>query len=125
MALFSSTSLALLLVFQAAYPPYGLVSVSFTGLSCYLIYNGLYFSAISVSQDMTLRQSIRKSVMEQSKLLDNIGTAEMEKEVQKRVLTVVKKTSADMKESTGVEASMNEGEMKDYVELVIKELRSK
>ncbi|MGB8100553.1 MAG: hypothetical protein WCE96_02620 [Nitrososphaeraceae archaeon] len=36
-----------------------------------------------------------------------------------------KKTSADMKEMTGVEASMNEGEMKDYVELVIKELRSK
>ena len=63
--------------------------------------------------------------MEQSKLLDNIGTAEMEKEVQKRVLTVVKKTSADMKENTGVDASMNEGEMKDYVELVIKELRSK
>ncbi|MGB8172189.1 MAG: hypothetical protein WCF01_06140, partial [Nitrososphaeraceae archaeon] len=57
-------------VFQAAYPPYGLISVSFTGLSCYLIYNGLYFAAISVSQDMTLRQSIRKSVMEQSKLLD-------------------------------------------------------
>jgi hypothetical protein len=113
------------IVLQAAYPPYGLVSVAFTGLSCYLIYNGLYFSAISVSQDMTLRQSIRKSVMEQSKLLDNIGTAEMEKEVQKRVLTVVKKTSADMKENTGVDASMNEGEMKDYVELVIKELRSK
>jgi hypothetical protein len=112
-------------VSQASYPPYGLISVSFTGLSCYLIYNGLYFAAISVSQDMTLRQSIRKSVMEQSKLLDNIGTAEMEKEVQKRVLTVVKKTSADMKESTGVDASMNEGEMKDYVELVIKELRSK
>ena len=112
-------------VLQAAYPPYGLVSVSFTGLSCYLIFNGLYYSAISVSQDTTLRQSIKKSVMEQSKLLDNIGTAEMEKEVQKRVLTVVKKTSADMKERTGVEASMNEGEMKDYVELVIKELRSK
>ena len=30
-------------VFQAYYPPYGLISVSFTGLSCYLIYNGLYF----------------------------------------------------------------------------------
>ena len=27
---------------QAAYPPYGIVSVSFTGLSCYLIYTGLY-----------------------------------------------------------------------------------
>ena len=74
---------------------------------------------------MTLRQSIRKSVTGQSKLLDSIGTAEMEKEVQKRVLTVVKKTSADMKERTGVEASMDEGDMKDYVELVIKELRRK
>jgi hypothetical protein len=113
------------LVLQAAYPPFGLVSVSFTGLSCYLIFNGLYFSAISVSQDMTLRQSIRKSVMEQSKLLDSIGTAEMEREVQKQVLTVAKKTSATMEEKTGVEASMNEVDMKDYVELVIKELRSK
>jgi hypothetical protein len=112
-------------VSQAAYPPYGLISVSFTGLSCYLIYNGLYFAAISVSQDMTLRQSIRKSVMEQSKLLDNIGTAEMEREIQKQVLTVARKTSAAMSENTGVDASMNEGEMKDYVELVIKELRSK
>jgi hypothetical protein len=90
-----------------------------------LIYNGLYFSAISVSQDMTLRKSIRKSVIEQSKLLDSIGTAEMEREVQKQVLTVANKTSAAMSEKTGVEASMNEGEMKDYVELVIKELRSR
>jgi len=113
------------LVLQAAYPPYGLVSVSFTGLSCYLIYNGLYFSAISVSQDMTLRQSIRKSVMEQSKLLDSIGTAEMEREVQKQVLTVAKKTSAAMEDKTGVEAPMNEDDMKDYVQLVIQELRSK
>jgi hypothetical protein len=29
---------------QAAYPPYGLASVSFTGLSCYLIYADLYAS---------------------------------------------------------------------------------
>ena len=113
------------IVLQAAYPPYGLVSVAFTGLSCYLIFNGLYFSAISVSQDMTLRQSIRKSVMEQSKLLDSIGIAEMEREIQKQVLTVARKTSAVMSENTGVDASMNEGEMKDYVELVIRELRSK
>jgi hypothetical protein len=112
-------------VLQAAYPPYGLVSVSFTGLSCYLIYNGLYFSAISVSHDLTLRQSIRKSVMEQSKLLDSIGTAEMQRKVQTQVLTIAKKTSAAMEEKSGVEASMTEGEMKEYVELVIKEVRSK
>jgi hypothetical protein len=35
---------------QAAYPPFGLASVSLTGLSCYLIYSGLYSSALTVSQ---------------------------------------------------------------------------
>ena len=112
-------------VFQAAYPPYGLISVSITGLSCYLIYNGLYFSAISVSQDMTLRQSIRKSVMEQSKLLDSMGSAEMERELQKQVLTVAKKTSAAMADKSGVEASLKEDEMKSYMEFVMNELKSK
>ncbi len=112
-------------VSQAAYPPYGLISVSITGLSCYLIYNGLYFSAISVSQDMTLRQSIRKSVMEQSKLLDSMGSAEMERELQKLVLTVAKKTSAAMADKSGVEASLKEDEMKSYMELVMNELKSK
>ena len=62
---------------QAAYPPYGLASISYIGLSCYMIYSGLYSSAITVSQDIALRNSIRKSVTEQSKLLDSIGTAQM------------------------------------------------
>jgi hypothetical protein len=114
------------MVSQAAYPPYGLAAVSFTGLSCYLIYTGLYFSAISVSQDMALRQSIRKSVMvEQSKLLDSIGSAQMERELQTRVLTVAKKASDIMAKETGVEAPMTEDDMKDYMEVVMKELQSK
>jgi hypothetical protein len=112
------------MVSQAAYPPYGLAAVSFTGLSCYLIYNGLYFSAISVSQDTALRSTIRKSVTEQSKLLDSIGSAQMERELQGLVLTVAKKTLDIMAEETGVEASMKEDDMKDYMELVIKELQS-
>jgi hypothetical protein len=110
---------------QAAYPPYGLVSIAFAGLSCYMIYSGLYLSAVSVSQDMTLRKSIRKSVIEQSKLLHNIGTAEMERQVQKQVLSIATRTSNEIAEETGVQASMNEDEMKDYVELVIRELQAK
>lgn len=110
---------------QAAYPPYGLISVSFTGLSCYLIYNGLYFSAVSISQDMNLRQSIKKSVMEQSKLLDSIGTAEMQNEVQKQILIAASKTSESMSDKTGIEPSMDEDDIRDYIQLVIKELDKK
>ncbi|MDQ3976428.1 MAG: hypothetical protein M3264_07875 [Thermoproteota archaeon] len=113
------------MVSQAAYPPYGLAAVSFTGLSCYLIYTGLYFSAISVSQDIAVRKSIRKSVLEQSSLLDSIGSAQMERELQTRVLTVAKKASDIMAKETGVEAPMTEDDMKDYMEVVMKELQSK
>ncbi len=110
---------------QAAYPPYGLVSIAFIGLSCYMIYSGLYLSAVSVSQDISLRKSIRESVIEQSKLLHNIGTAEMEKSVEKQVLSMAAKTSKALAEETGVQTSLNEDEMKDYVELVIKEINKK
>jgi hypothetical protein len=110
---------------QAAYPPFGLASVSFTGLSCYLIYVGLYSSAISVSQDLALRQSIRQSVKEQSKFLDSMGTAQMEAELQTRVLRTAKKASDSMEEETGLESSMTEDDMKDYMEIVMNELKDK
>jgi hypothetical protein len=110
-------------VSQAAYPPFGLVSVAFTGLSTYLIYVGLYSAAVTLSQDLTLRKTIRKSVLEQSKLLDSIGTAQMEKELQTTVLTIAKKTSHQMKESSGIEASLNENDLRDYMTVVMNELK--
>jgi len=110
-------------VSQAAYPPFGLVSTAFTGICTYLMYVGLYSSAVTLSQDLTLRKKIRKSVMEQSKLLDSIGTAQMERELQTSVLTIAKKTSDKMKENSGVEASLSEDDIRDYMSLVIKELK--
>jgi hypothetical protein len=110
---------------QAAYPPFGLASVAFTGLSCYLIYTGVYSSAVSVSQDLALRQSIRQSVMEQSKFLDSMGTAQMESELQTRVLKTAKKASDSMEEESGVESSMTDDDMKDYMEIVMNELKDK
>jgi len=107
---------------QAAYPPFGIVSVSFTGLSCYLIYVGLYSSAVTVSQDMTLRLSIRKSITDQTKFLDSIGSAHMERELQSTVLKIAKKHSDVLTEKTGVEASMTESDIKDYMEMVLSEV---
>ena len=58
---------------QAAYAPLGIVSVSFTGLSCYLIYPGLYPQAVTISQDTTLRLSIRRTLTDQAKFLFPMG----------------------------------------------------
>ena len=61
--------------------------------------------------------------MEQSKLLDSIDTAQMERELQTSVLTIAKKTSDEMKENSGIEASLSEDDVRDYMSLVIKELK--
>ncbi len=62
--------------------------------------------------------------MEQSKLLDSIGTAQMERELQTSVFAIAEKTSAEMKENSGIETSLSENDIRDYMSLVVKELNS-
>jgi hypothetical protein len=106
---------------QAAYPPYGIVSISFIGLSCYLIYVGLYSAAVTVSQDTSLRVSIRKSLTEQSKFLHSMGSAHMEQELQSTVMKIAKKHSDVLTEKTGIESSMTDSDIKEYMAMVLNE----
>ena len=58
-----------------------------------------------------------------SKLLDNIGKAEMEQEVQNRVIKIVREQEQTMKDETGISTSMQENDIKVYLEQVIKEVK--
>jgi hypothetical protein len=107
---------------EAAYPPYGIAAISAMPLSLFMILNGLSYSAISVAQDQTLRRSIRKSVKDM-KFLESIGTAQMEQELQKRLLTIAKENSDVMSEETGVQPSLTEDEMKEYLNMVVNEIK--
>ena len=70
----------------STYPPFGLAGVSTMGLSAYLIYMGIYSAGISMSEDINLRQTIRKSAVAESKLLISIGSAQMRHQLEKKVL---------------------------------------
>src|SRR5215210_1725882 len=107
---------------QAAYPPYGVLSISLIGFSCYLIYSGLYTAAQTVSQDNALLRSIRKSVTEQANFLGGIGTAQRNKELESRVLKIAQNLEEEIKEKSGVETSLTENEVVDYVQYVINEM---
>src|SRR5918995_1616612 len=110
-------------VMLASYPPLGLASVSFVGLSSYLILMGIYSSAISMSEDVKLRQAIRKSAVDESKLLVGIGSAQMEQKIEKKVIEMAKDHSASMTERTGVQLSLTEHDMKQYLSTVLKEIK--
>ena len=121
MLLFTSNQATVLIT--APYPPFGLATISFMGLSSYLILVGIYSSAVSVAQDLELRKLIRKYTRRESKLLDSIVSAEMEKEIQNRVMKIVDEQSFKMKEETGVQSSLNEEDIKEYLVKVLSETK--
>jgi hypothetical protein len=121
MLLFTSNQATVLIT--APYPPFGLATISFMGLSSYLILVGIYSSAVSVAQDLELRKLIRKYTRRESKVLDSIVSAEMEKEIQNRVMKIVDEQSFKMKEETGVQSSLNEEDIKEYLVKVLSETK--
>jgi len=91
----------------APFPPFGLLSVSFMGLSSYLIFIGIYSSAISVSEDSRLRASIRRSVETEVNFIENIRSAQMERAIMEKVLKIQKNISEGMREKTGIKRIFN------------------
>jgi len=63
------------------YPPFGLATISFLGLSAYLVFIGIYSASLSVALDSTLRNMIRRMTLDEMKFLKDIGTSEMERTI--------------------------------------------
>ena len=109
---------------QVPYPPFGLVTISFMAIASYMILIGIYSSAIYVSQDSKLRRLIR-NVASDSKLLDSIGSAQMEQEILRKVSPIIKKQEEYTKEKTWIEASLTEQDVKQYINEVLTQLSRK
>jgi hypothetical protein len=89
-------------------------------LSSFLFSIGLYYSAISISQDDSLRKTIRKSAMQ---LLDNIGTAQMTEEFVARISKLVLKKQQTLEDEAGIPSEINEKNLKEDLKLIVEELR--
>jgi hypothetical protein len=105
------------------YPPFGLATISFVGLSSYLVLVGIYSSAISISQDANLRLEIRRLAIRESKLLDSIGLAQIEEDLRKRVLHVARINKSNVAEA-GVQSTLNEEEVNRYLDDILKEIKT-
>ena len=63
-------------------------------------------------------------VLDQSKFLERIGTAQMEGQLQKKVLNLAREQHYRMEEESGVETSMTETEVKQYLSEVLTEVKT-
>ena len=76
----------------AAYPPYGVVIVSFMPMGSYLLFTGILLSARLVARDKELRREFHNTVMSQLGLLKTIGVTEMEKQLMESYKSIDKRT---------------------------------
>jgi pseudouridine-5'-phosphate glycosidase len=84
---------------------------------------GFYFAAIAISKDIGVRKSLRQFASRGSKLFDNIGLADMEQELQKRVTRIAKDQEESLQVQTGIpQQSIEEEEMKGYLEEAMNEV---
>lgn len=106
-------------LFNPSYPPFGLATVSFVGLSSYLVFNGIFYSAV----DTRIRRDIRKFAKEQSKLLESIRSAQSDKEINEKLALIMKYHDRIVK-SMPIPHVMDENEARHYLDEVIKEKTS-
>ena len=76
-----------------------------------------------MSQDTRLRQSIRKLAKSESRLLYSIATAQMEREIQKRVIKITRANQELMLTETGVQSTLTDEDVKQYLWQVLTEIK--
>jgi hypothetical protein len=103
------------------YPPFGLATITILNIAGYLMLLGIYNTASLVSTNNELRKTIRKHTL-QSNLLDLIGHAEMEREIQKTVTDIIESQEIhDIHTERQVE--LDEKELRKYIDVVIEEVK--
>jgi hypothetical protein len=103
------------------YPPFGLSSITVLNIAVFFMLLGIYNSAILVSANHKLRRLIRKHAFE-SRLLDIIGQAEMDNEIQKTVQKIIEDKS-DLEVDKKIEFELDEKELEKYIDSVIRETK--
>lgn len=102
-----------------SYPPFGLATITFLPIGTFLTLIGIYNSAIRVSANVAVRRFLYASPFE-SKLLDILGKAETQKELQFTVSKIVSKHN--LLETPEKNFELDEKQLNEYLEDIYKEL---
>jgi hypothetical protein len=110
---------------NSSYPPFGAIQRAFLVLAAFLFSIGIYSVALSVAQDSEMRHLARKYVKDYA-LLDTLGNAQENAEIMRKLVKLIHKQAGAMEKETGVEPPMlDDNEVRQYIDLVIRETRGK
>ena len=109
----------------APYPPFGAVSISVLTLSSYMIILGLYSTAVSISQDIRLRQFIKNMTKKISGSLAILAKLRLEKEIQTKASDLensVKEQRFELEKESGIRSSLQQQDIQQYLLEVLQEV---
>ena len=92
-------------------------------LASFMMCAGFYLSAVHMAQDARLRKVIKASAG--SKVFGDMAAAQLGQETEKRVLDVIEKEREIIKEQTGIQPSLEQEDVKVYLDRALQELQSK
>jgi hypothetical protein len=102
-------------------PPFGLVTVSFMSLASFMLLVGIFSAAKELSKDVLVRREIYKIAGEHSDLFGNIGKAETNKLLEKKVSVIMSKIKDEIEPT---QPEIEESNYKKFIEDVLNELAS-
>jgi hypothetical protein len=109
--------------FYAIYPPFGLVTLLFLGLSSYMLLVGMLGCAAYVSRDSVLRREIYRGLEVDADVLKKIGMAETQREIEKRVLSLADKIKLSDEMRNRMDTDPDKEDVKLMIEEVLNEIQ--
>jgi hypothetical protein len=107
---------------QHAYPPYGFISIIFTGYSSYLIFLGLLSSAIVISKDSKLRKEIYHRLKEKFLYDASLGEMYEKNENQNQVVNSI--LSSKEYEISKMNTELNSDEVNEIFDQIYEILKN-
>jgi hypothetical protein len=92
-------------------------------LASFMLCAGFYLSAVHMAQDARLRRLIKASAG--SKVFGAMAVAQLGQETERRVLDIIEKERGIIKEQTGIQPSLEQKDVKTYLDSVLLEIQSK
>jgi hypothetical protein len=121
MFLFASKDISSLII--SSYPPLGAVSISFMGIASYMVYAGIYNTAVTTARDKKLRRDLHENVENNIRLLRSIASSQDRLEMEKNVKELMTLSRHLQKEDEQPDLTQNE--IREIVNDVIFELKKK
>jgi len=104
-------------------PPFGIFTISFMGFASFLLLIGLFASSKALARDAIVRKELRQYAGEHVSLLRNIGAAEMEMSLIKRIKPIMDKTK--LAEDSNIQYGNDQEDYKEMIREVLKEISAR